>query len=101
MNAHTFDRLKHFGVGIPEEPDEVNIQPVLASLEWGAKVRWDTANKAEIERLRGTPGEPVPIKTSTFVEILRWLDGYKPKIRFLKPYDPNYLIPNRNDQRMD
>lgn len=38
MTSHEFDRVSFFGVGIPEEPDEDNIKPVLASLHIGAKV---------------------------------------------------------------
>ena len=63
---------------IPEEPDEVNIQPVLACMECRVKTGY-----------------------AAFHEILRGLDGHKPKIRFLKPYDTNYFIPNRSDRRVD
>ena len=79
MTAHEYDKCKHFGIHIPDDPTEADVLAVLAALCIGTKVEWDTSNRLEIERLRGTPGEPVPIKRSTFVTCLRWVDGFVPR----------------------
>lgn len=70
MTSHEFDRVSFFGVGIPEEPDEDNIKPVLASLHIGAKVKWKTF-----------PDVP---PQATFVDAMRWSDGYQPRFYVVK-----------------
>ena len=56
-------------MNIPDDPTEADVLAVLAALHLGTKVDWDTTNR----------GGPVPIKHSTFVTCLRWVDGFVPR----------------------
>lgn len=60
VNAHTYDRLKHFGVGIPEEPTEAEMRRVLEHMVSCVRLASVLVNEDEIARLKGTAGEPVP-----------------------------------------
>lgn len=79
MNAHDFDRVRHHGVGIPEDAyDEVGLRRVLEALVACQRVRWLTpSNQAEIERLRGTPAEPVPISEIITFDGVRFADDFR------------------------
>lgn len=61
-------------LGIPDAPTEADIRRVLDYLQVTPCIKWATENLEEIQRLRGTPGEPIPIKRPLFTERLRWRD---------------------------
>ena len=65
MTANNYDKLRFFGVGIPEEPDVDNIKPVLESLHIGTGAKW-------IRSVGHTP-------ECVFVDMLRWNDGKVPR----------------------
>lgn len=62
-------------LGIPDDPTDRDIRRILDFLQESPHIRWITRNLAEIERLRGTPGEPIPVKEPMFTTRLRWLDS--------------------------
>jgi len=63
-------------LGIPDDPTESDVRRILDFLQESPHIRWITRNLAEIERLRGTPGEPIPVKEPVFTTKLRWLDSW-------------------------
>lgn len=67
-------RVGKMCLGIPDDPTESSIQRILNFMQEGACIRWITLNRAEIERLRGTPGEPIPVKEAQIGTKIRWLD---------------------------
>lgn len=68
-------RVSKCCLGIPDDPTDRDIQRILDFLQLTPHIRWITRNLAEIERLRGTPGEPVPVKEPLYTTCLRWLDS--------------------------
>lgn len=67
-------RIEKHCLGIPDDPTESDLRRILDFMQEGAHIKWVTRNRAEIERLRGTPGEPVPVKEALIGTKLRWLD---------------------------
>lgn len=63
-------------IGIPDQPTDADISRVLSHLVWAAKISWVSVNREECERLRGTPGEPIPVVQPNFTECLRWEDAF-------------------------
>ena len=59
MTSHEFDRLKHYGIGIPDDPSEEEAKHVMMLLQIGTRYHWPK-------------GE--------WVDCLRWVDGHP--IRF-------------------
>lgn len=78
MNAHDYDRLKYHGVGIPEDAyDAAGLNRVLEALVACERVRTITQNQTEIDRLRGTPGEPIPLCTLEIFCGVRFADDFR------------------------
>lgn len=69
-------RVDKVSLGIPDDPTESDVRRILDFLQESPHIRWITRNLAEIERLRGTPGEPIPVKEPVFTTKLRWLDSF-------------------------
>jgi len=69
-------RVDKVNLGIPDDPTDSDITRILNFLQESPHIRWITRNLAEIERLRGTPGEPIPVKEPLFTTKLRWLDSF-------------------------
>lgn len=69
MTAHEFDRVKHFGIGIPDDPTEEEAKRVLMALHIGVKVKWAGAADNTL---------------SSFVDCLRWEDNYQPRFYVVK-----------------
>jgi hypothetical protein len=59
---------------IPDEPDDASIRLVLARLVLCKKHEWRVTNQAEVDRLRGTPGEPIPVVEHHIRNVYEWLD---------------------------
>ena len=69
MTAHEFDRVKFFGIGIPDDPTEEDAKRVLMALHIGKKVKWSGADHVSLPM---------------FVDVPRWNDGYQPRFYMVK-----------------
>lgn len=80
IGAHTFGgpliQMSKCHLGIPDDPSFLDVTRILNFLQETPHIRWITRNIAEIERLRGTPGEPIPVKEPVYTTKLRWLDSF-------------------------
>jgi len=68
--------------GVTDSPTEQSVKAIILRMELGTRIRWRTINRDTIQRLRGTPGEPLPLKQSEVVSCIRWTDGFQPRFRF-------------------
>lgn len=59
---------------MPERPTDENIKVVLNCLMLVKKYDFAQTNQAECERLRGTPGEPIPMHEHRVSLTFRWAD---------------------------
>lgn len=59
---------------MPEDPTDESIKPVLDCLMPVKKYDFAQTNQAECERLRGTPGEPIPMREHRVSLTFRWAD---------------------------
>ena len=91
MTAHDYDKCKHFGVYIPDDPTEEQAQDVLKYLRVAFRLEEKIVNLAEVERTRGTPGEAIPMYEMGLVAHIAWVDSPELVLRVLKDGAPTWF----------
>lgn len=69
MTAHEFDRVKHFGIGIPDDPTDEDVSRILQHLHLGTKVDWPKTAEDH---------------AAVFNPFPRWNDGHQPRFYVVK-----------------
>ena len=77
MTSFEHDMAKTFGIGLPEEPDDVNIKRVLNYMEHCTRQRMRLTNPEDVVRTRGTPGEVIPKYEVLFFAAVRFFDDFR------------------------
>ena len=91
MTAHEYDKRKHFGIHVPDDPTEAEVVDLLRHLRTAFRLDQKVANQAEVDRTRGTPGEAVPnIEMSMGVHIV-WYDTPDVTMRVLRDQSTAYF----------
>lgn len=75
MRSAKYDTFEHFGVGVPDDPTESDVKRILDLMLPCFRPRLIQTNEEECRRLKGTPGEPVPVVTHVLESGVRFIDN--------------------------